>query len=436
MATPGNFSQVLSHVAREIGNDMWLQQIVDESALLDKKVMPVVRSEGVHVLNLLGGLNSSARALADGASIAAENKSAVEPVQLRIRPQSFMAITQFGREAARVIRGPNAASFIEEQMEIAGRSLSQTVGRAIINHIVGVITATASAFTADFGNSVTLTLNDVTGVRAGAKYDLFERSNASAPAFVSTTPIGVVLINDVTDNGTGIGGTVSASCSTAVTCIDGYTLCIRGLDANNVDPLPGSAQAKRFVNLRLAAETDSNVLLYEASASASGSTTVNGYKGNKAALANTGELVESTLASFASRIETFGNSKMSHIIMHPLAYQEYESDLVSNRRFLDNKYDQRVNTQEVVPYFRGMPVILDRNCPADQIYVYGKNACDLLQFQDIGADEEAGDSLLLSRDAYTWEMQVVGMFNTKVKNRRTLGVLRKVFLGADDSNAY
>lgn len=450
MAGTGKLTQVLSHVARELGNDAWLQQIVTDSALLEKKVMPVVRSENaVHVLNIVSGVNSSSRALADGSSIGAANKSSVNPVQLRVRPQSFMSIARFGREAARVIGGDGSVDLVTQQMKAASETLSQTIGRAIINHIVGIITSSATftssnliasdSLNADDGTPVQLTVSDYTGFREGSTYQLFNRTAGSSgvnPAFASTTAIATIKIVSVADNGTGTGidGYVTALTSSAVTVGDGYCIAINGLDAENVDPLPGSSQSKRFVNLRLAAETNSNVLLYEASASASGSTSIASYVGNKSAVVS-GE-VENSLAKFATRIQTLSNAKMSHIIMHPLAYSEYENELVGQRRFMDNKYDQRADIQEVMPYFRNMPVILDRNCPADQIYVYGKDACDLLQFQDIGPDEEAGDALLLSRDAYTWEMQIVGMFNTKVKSRRTLGLMRQVFLGAVPANTY
>ena len=71
----------------------------------------------------------------------------------------------------------------------------------------------------------------------------------------------------------------------------------------------------------------------------------------------------------------------------------------------------------------GRPVIIDPNCVATTVVFHNKNNAKLAVWKEMGADEEAGSSILLNRSTFSVDSFFSGSYQLYCVNRAAIGTI-------------
>jgi len=368
------------------------------------------------------------------------------PAKGRVIPSNIAAVLTLGQTASLTrLSAKNLAKTFDSKLSNVAKDVARFKCRALFNNGVSPqAAATWSGTAAD--STVTVNFLDVSIFKPFAAYDFVDlssgfayvvRCTAVTPAAVGSNSANIAgsasFINDVpnpatgnvvalTDTGVATGDTFRLRGSTLG--FGGSNATISGQPLNSFDDIAGSGAASTIIGIDPA--------------------TTPGWVGQTINVA-AGYSQEAAL-QFAARVDTYGGDNFTHAIMGPqlaaahaiasgqvgaangiTAAQANGTRSMNLDRSMD-KYAGILNDDDEGGVFSGLtlagrPIIVDPNCVATTLVLHNKDMCKLAVWKRMGPDEEAGDSVLLSRTFFAKETYFSSSDQLYPVNRSCIGTM-------------
>jgi hypothetical protein len=394
----------ISAIAARKGNEYLQEQINFKAQVLQKGALEKEKCEGqVRVVNVQsGGLGSVSIMTGGSAYPTAESK---EATQLLVRPVSFVGHVSIPLDAAELVSGKmDSIKLVKNQFELVGKNLGHQLGRAVFDGYLGGVEANATIT----AQAATISVSDITGFRQGQIVDLY---NGAASSKVGSGRVG-----SITRDGDGTGSVALSG------LVDGSGVALTG----NVS-LSTGVWLQGFL-------TPSAGFRFTSLADIAGSGDLYGTTVSDADWSGTSTSLGSALTLDAMReladdIAARSGEEPSHAIMHRLLFQDYEGLHTSNRRYMEGEKMDAFGKNDVMPTFRGRPLIVDDNCPAKQVFLIHKDSVKLASWREFSPLTNGKDLAEVSQVNYAYLMKVAGMFNLAVDRRNAVGRLTAVSVG-------
>jgi hypothetical protein len=425
--------ETLSTLINEFAPERYENAINNAAPLLGSgalKKVPVPGDEWRHTI--YGGAVSSTALVRDGGRLPVGMTKI--PHKLIEQPCNIVSILTMGRRATKSRMSDDGLSelfdsALEESSEDCSRVLARSLHGGAVSPQAGT---TWSGTAAD--STVTINFLDISFFKPDAAYDFVDTSESLAyvvrctdvvPAAVGANSDAVAgsasFINDVPNPAT---GSVVALGATAVATADVFR--IRGETA-------GFGAASTTVDTALNTFTD---ISGTAALHGKAATDIAGHRGATKALA--AAYSQEAIVQFMGRMHTMSGHMPDVAIMHPqmgaahMAHSGQQAAVfgltaglsAARPMQLDKSFDKFGNVFEKGGLtVGGAKVVLDPNHPATAITLYNSEKTKLAVWDEMGPDEEAGDSLLLGRQFFNNECQISGGYNLVNYRRSTVGVI-------------
>ncbi len=375
-ATPGKGRVVPSNVQAtlSLGQTATLTKLSDErlTKLFDAKLNTVAKDVARHLCRGIFGTFTQPQTGTTWTSTAADATATV----------SFLDVSMFK---------PNAAyDFVD-----------LTALKAYTVRCTAVTAAAVGANSANIAGTVAF-INDVPNPVTGSVVALTDTTIATGDIF---------RLRGTTD---GFGATVAA-----------VTTVTTGAAINSYDDIAGTGAATALIGIDPA--------------------TTPGWVGQNIALA--AAYSQEAALQFAARLDAFGGENFTHAIMPPqiaaahaimsgnqgavfgIALGQSSGTRSMGLDSSMDKYGKVLGGDEFVDSglrLAGRPVIIDTNCPATAVIFHNKDSCKLAVWKEMGADEEAGSSLLLNRSTFSVDVFFSGSYQLYPVNRSAIGMMTGV----------
>jgi hypothetical protein len=367
------------------------------------------------------------------------------PAKARVQPANITAVLTLGQTASLTkLSTKDLARTFDSKLDNVAKDVARFKCRALFNNAVNPqAAATWSGTAAD--STVTVNFLDVSMFKPFAAYDFCDlssgfayvvRATAVTPAAVGANSANIAgsvsFINDVPNPAT---GSVVALTDTTVATGDTFRLrgstlgfggsnaVISGQPYISFDDIAGSGAGSAIIGVDPA--------------------TTPGWVGQTIAVA--AAYSQEAALQFAARVDQYGGENFTHAIMSPQLAAAHAiasgqsgaangiaaANIASRAMQLDRTMDKYANTLGGEDFggmgsgltLSGRPVIVDTNPVATTLILHNKRKCKLAVWKRMGPDEEAGDSVLLSRTFFAKETYFSCSENLYPVNRSCIGTM-------------
>jgi hypothetical protein len=448
-ATNANY-QTLQGLIAEFAPERFVTTTNTRSALLASGALQKEEAEGEElVIEAEVGSNPTTSWVIDFGRRAIGQTAT--PGKGRVVPSNVQATLSLGQTATFVkLSDERLTKLFDAKLNTVAKDVARHVCRGIFGTFVQPqAAATWSGTAAD--STVTVPFLDVSLFKPNAAYDFVDLSSLKAYTVrctsVTAAAVGansaniagnVAFINDVPNP---VTGSVVALTDTAVATgdvfrlrgtTDGFgatvatvTTVTTGAAVNSFDDIAGTGATSTLIGID--------------------PTVTPGWVGQNIALA--AAYSQEAALQFAARLDAFGGENFTHAIMPPQIAAAHaimsgnqgavfgialgQSNGTRNMG-LDqsmDKYGKVLGGDKFVDTglrLAGRPVIIDTNCPATAVIFHNTDSAKLAVWKEMGADEEAGSSILLNRSTYSVDVYFSGSVQLYPVNRSAIGMMTGV----------
>ena len=439
--------QTMQGLLNEFAPERFVTTINNRSPLLNSGALEKVECDGEElVIEVDVGASPATQWIGDFGRRAVGQT--LTPAKGRVVPSNVHAVLSLGQTAS---IGKLSDNRLTQLLDGKLSQVAKDVARHLCRGLYGASIAPQAAATwsgtaAD--STVTVNFLDVSMFKPGASYDYIQttttaksfvvRCTGVTPATVGSNSANIAgsvsFINDIPDPST---GSVVALTNTSVAVGDSFKLRgttagfgsttitnITGQAINSFDDIAGSGATSAFLGIDPA--------------------TTPGWVGQTLALSAV--YSQEAALQFAARIDQFGGENFTHAIMPPqiaaahaimagnqgAVYGISLGQSPSREMMVDRSMDkyadvlggnQFVNSGLTIA---GRPVIIDPNCIATTVVFHNKNNAKLAVWKEMGADEEAGSSILLNRSTFSIDSYFSGSYQLYCVNRAAIGTITSI----------
>ncbi len=434
--------QTMQGLLNEFAPEKFVTTINNRSPLLNSGALEKVECDGEElVIEVDVGASPATQWIGDFGRRAVGQT--LTPAKGRVVPANVHAVLSLGQTAS---IGKLSDNRLTQLLDGKLSQVAKDVARHLCRGLYGAAIAPQAAATwsgtaAD--STVTVSFLDISMFKPGASYDFCDLSSTKAyvvrctgvtPSAVGSNSANIAgtvsFINDIPDPST---GSVVALTDTAVATGDTFRLrgttlgfggsssVITGQAINSFDDIAGSGATSAFLGIDPA--------------------TTPGWFGQTLALSAV--YSQEAALQFAARIDQFGGENFTHAIMPPqiaaahaimagnqgAVYGITLGQSPSREMMVDRSMDkyadvlggnQFVNSGLTIA---GRNVIIDPNCIATTVVFHNKNNAKLAVWKEMGADEEAGSSILLNRSTFSVDSYFSGSYQLYCVNRAAIGTI-------------
>lgn len=436
--------QTMQGLLNEFAPERFITTINNRSPLLNSGALEKVECDGEElVIEVDVGASPATQWIGDFGRRAVGQT--LTPAKGRVVPSNVHAVLSLGQTASLGKLSDNRLTqLLDGKLSQVAKDVARHLCRGLYGaNIAPQAAATWSGTAAD--STVTVNFLDISMFKPGASYDYIQ-TTTTAKAFVvrctAVTPAAVgansaniagsaTFINDIPDPST---GSVVALTNTSVAVGDSFrlrgstagfgsttTTNITGQAINSYDDIAGSGASSTFLGID--------------------PTTMPGWTGQTLSL---GAVYSQEAAlQFAARIDQFGGENFTHAIMPPqiaaahaimagnqgAVYGISLGQSPSREMMVDramDKYADVLGGNQFVNSgltLAGRPVIIDPNCVATTVVFHNKANAKLAVWKEMGADEEAGSSILLNRSTFSVDSYFSGSYQLYCVNRAAIGTI-------------
>lgn len=434
--------QTMQGLLNEFAPERFVTTINNRSPLLNSGALEKVECDGEElVIEVDVGASPATQWIGDFGRRAVGQT--LTPAKGRVVPANVHAVLSLGQTAS---LGKLSDNRLTQLLDGKLSQVAKDVARHLCRGLFGAAIAPQAAATwsgTALDSTVTVSFLDISMFKPGASYDFCDLSSTKSyvvrctgvtPAAVGANSANIAgtvsFINDIPDPST---GSVVALTDTAVATGDTFRLrgsapgfggsnaAITGQAINSFDDMAGSGASSTFLGID--------------------PTTTPGWVGQTLAL---GAVYSQEAAlQFAARIDQFGGENFTHAIMPPqiaaahaimagnqgavygIALGQSPSREMVLERSMD-KYGSVLGGNEFMNSgltLAGRPVIIDPNCVATSVVFHNKANAKLAVWKEMGADEEAGSSILLNRSTFSVDSYFSGSYQLYCVNRAAIGTI-------------
>ena len=428
----------LKLLVSRMDNQLIQNQVNLHSKLLEKKVLMEEKCKGkVKNINVRAGV-ADAVGLIDPSTNALPGQtsdsigSSAAPTQLYALPALHMGQARIPYLSAQTVtKAQDAVDIVVEEMNEVSASLGQYLGRALLNPILSLNSASFTPGDSSTWTATTMTVADRHAFREGQLVDLFAASS-SAP---TGSRILILKITDVAAT-SGVAGTVTFSVPDKV---EGTQQSLTTAAAKSATAIAAGGAALVLHN-SYGSSASSNRALFSL-ADACGTSTSAMYNQSVSASSWSGNSSGSAAAVTPGRLRDFidaikqrGGEKVHAVIMSRLQFADFHESLMSNgsgsgvRFFASGKEDFFGDTQDADLDFYGCKIIADENCPSGQMYVINRDRVKLGVWKEISPFDEK-NRVEATETKAEYLLKIAGMHQLLVTKRNGLGI----FVASDPS---
>jgi hypothetical protein len=424
---------LLAFAARS-GNKV-LQEQVKLKAPVWEALEKVKMTGAVGIVNPIVAGQSSAKFIGDGA--ARSSGSSNTPVQGVIHPAFVDAPLVLNNGALMVLTGrEDSANYLDSQLKSAGATLAQVIGSSIYAP-AGQITS-ISAVVSQFAGApatATVTVPSPAGLKEGMSVTLVDDSAdrafivrvAAVELDAASLGANVTLVNDV-PGVAGTGNNTNAALI-AITFAAGDDIFQRGTLTNEGVNAAAAAASLGPVSLSDLAGTGAVYGISQAQC------TDIGFVGNT--FTSVGDASQEAFLLRMKRVAMKSGDMPDLICVSPItagvlgfsaitpATAGGLTDAGQSRRAVDGKLDKygRDIISDSGVSLGGKRVLEDVNLADDTAYLVNKEFTKVALWQDVQAEKQGGDTLLVKQDAFSKVAFFNAAFNLMCTKRSTLAKL-------------
>jgi len=397
-------TQMQSLVGR-FTNSIVNEQVNMECPYVGKGMIEKVKKvDKVGVVNIKAGQLRSVSWIGDAGAL--PSGADVQPVQATYLPVGLFGRISIPRIASHLASSlEDGIDIVKEEMESAGKTIAQQLGRGIFGSSLGAPAATVNA------GSTTFEVADPSGWRNGMGFEIYFGSTAiegysdATLLYVTNVSIGTGTGGNtvITFVGTGVGGTNVSQWLTT------YTFYLRG----------AGDSSRRMVSLQ---DVTAAASLYGQSQ------TTNDWSGN---LDSTAEpLSISKMRDMLDLVVRRRGQKPKCLVANRKNERRYSDLLINNRRFPSGKMDA---VGGLAHEFEGLPLFLDENVGDSQMFFFNSEDVKLHEFRAPSPEFHGGSkkgmdrgAVLISDSQLVYDVQILGIYNLRVTRRNGTGLLSSI----------
>lgn len=361
-------------------------------------IQKIKKPDKVGVVNIKAGQMASTQWIADAGTLPQGRD--ILPVQGTYLPVGLFGRISIPRIAAHLASSlDDGIDIVKEEMDTAGATLAQQLGRGLFGSSLGSPAIATSA------GATTFEVADPAGWRVGMGFEVYFGSTAieghqeSLILIVTDVSIGTGTDGNtvITFTGTNGGGSNSPWLTT-------YTFYLRG----------AGDSSRRMVSLQ---DVSAAASLYGVS------NATNDWSGNLDSTA--APLSITKLRDMLDKIVPRRGEKPKYLLMNRKNERRYSDLLINNRRFPSGKMDA---VGGLAHEFEGLPLFLDENCPNSSVFFFNPADVKLHVFREPAPEFHGGSkkgmdrgAVLISDTALVYDVQILAIYNLRVTRRNGQG---------------
>lgn len=415
-------------IASRLGNNVIWGQVNIESKILATKTFQEEPVKGkVRIINVRSGM-SDAAGLVDSSSalpgMVGDTIGAGEaPTQLFALPGNFYVGARIPFDSANMVESAaDAVSLVQEEMEMAGKSIGYILGRSILSPVLGTNSAAALGNVAVSGSG-TVVVSDRDAFKVGQLIDLF----AASSGVPTGSRISVLKVTGITPTaGSTSTGTLSF---TIPATIEGAANAATGSGSAAANDrvfvihgsyLASASSSRRFFGMRDVTDTTtSGAGLYNQ--------TVSGADWNAQSSGTAADVTPNRLKEMMTRVRQAGGSRIDVLIMNPRMFDDLHESMFAGatagggqRQFNSGNEDYFGDPDK--PYkFNGASIVCDDNCPLTSIWMLNRAQVKLGKWRELSAMDPK-NRVQLSETRYDYLIKIAGMYQMIVLKRNNVGI--------------
>jgi hypothetical protein len=394
------------------------------------------------------------------------------PFEGKAEPKPLISVIRMGRSIANA-KMPDAkkATILDAHLEAGARNTARQLGRALFGGTVSpasVVTAFSAGGAAD--DEITLQFNDVSLFRVGQSYDFVDVDNGGTPKLanvfvlrcLSVTPTqtssnsanvagNVTFINDIKDSSLNGQSIVQNSGAVAVTTSDVFalrgtfsrsnfatgakagTVTYSGAISTAADALAALKTGNALTSLDDICGSGANANIYGITASSTN------FKGQS--VSASAPYSQELVLSFLAQMELYSDMGPNQVVMSPKLAASHAAAVGVHgallqgstpaglptsgalggvgRKDIEKSMDKYGSASKMT--VRGLPITVDPNCPAGNIYMFNDTSLKLYQWREMGVVDEEGNGIRVLDDKYGFQIQIAGECELVAHERRDCG---------------
>ena len=424
-----SFNEIDFLVAR-FANKIVTEQVNLEAPTVGKGILKKENQSGtIGIVNVKQGGISSTGFIGDSGAL--PDGAAVDIQQLSYSPKALFTRLAIPRiSALTVVSKQDGVNLVKEQMESVGQDLGRTLGRAIFSSAEGTVLEVVT--TTDLNGSLTIRMDDVSGIRVGQQLVGFTSFGGAISPVGSAMDVRVTAVDHNIDSSVagnanvtgllvnGTGGPLEIDPGPpAVFAPAGAVIAQAGesVTVGDTPSIQGSATDGMCALLDAASLTvDSGALGTTGNYNdAAGSTTLSGWTGNET---NAGGLALTLpmMDSISKKIHRKRGQPWTHLILNANQAFAYLGLLTEERRYMVQQSAGADASPTNVTY-EGKPVIVDENMTDTAIYFHNQKDVRLAEWRKFGPDYDGKKAAMVSDTKFEYDTQIFG--NVQLASAKT-----------------